>query len=274
VKKKTSALQILERHWQTFTLCAICLCLALAAVAAVEAETAQTFATSDWGLSFGITGAPPQGNASQEELSLYNACYIKDTTEKKIYLTFDAGYENGYTEKILDTLKKHGVSATFFLVEHYMESAPELVRRMTEEGHAVGNHTATHPDMSKLNRREDLEKELKTVEEKFREITGTDMIRLYRPPQGKFSEENLLHAKELGYTTVFWSLAYADWDNTRQPDPSAAVQKLNSRIHSGAIVLLHSTSKTNAEILDTLIRDWKSMGYTFGDPEELLMNNK
>lgn len=271
MKNKISVLNLLERQWKTVALCAICLCLALTAVAAMEANTAQTFATSDWGLSFGITGAPPQGNESIEELSLYNACYIKDTEKKTIYLTFDAGYENGYTDQILDVLKKHGVSATFFLVKHYLDSEPDLVQRMANEGHAVGNHTATHPDMSKLNSKEALERELKTVEDRYKEITGEDMLRLYRPPQGKFSRENLTYAKELGYTTVFWSLAYADWDNKNQPNPESAIQKLNSRIHNGAIVLLHSTSKTNAEILDRLLTDWKAMGYEFGLPKDLIM---
>ena len=271
MKNKISVLNLLERQWKTVALCAICLCLALTAVAAMEANTAQTFATSDWGLTFGITGAPPQGNESTEELELYNARYIKDTDKKKIYLTFDAGYENGYTEKILDVLKKHGVRATFFLVRHYLDSQPSLVQRMVNEGHTVGNHTATHPDMSKLNSKEALERELKTVEVRYKEIIGKEMLPLYRPPQGKFSKENLAYAKELGYTTVFWSLAYADWDNKNQPDPEAAIQKLNSRIHNGAIVLLHSTSKTNAEILDRLLTDWKAMGYEFGLPKDLIM---
>ena len=271
MKNKISVLNLLERQWKTVALCAICLCLALTAVAAMEANTAQTFATSDWGLTFGITGAPPQGNESTEELELYNARYIKDTDKKKIYLTFDAGYENGYTEKILDVLKKHGVRATFFLVRHYLDSQPSLVQRMVNEGHTVGNHTATHPDMSKLNSKEALERELKTVEVRYKEIIGKEMLPLYRPPQGKFSKENLAYAKELGYTTVFWSLAYADWDNKNQPDPEAAIQKLNSRIHNGAIVLLHSTSKTHAEILDRLLTDWKAMGYEFGLPKDLIM---
>lgn len=271
MKKKYTLLQIIEKHWQTVALCAICLCLALAAVAAVEAQTAEVFAATDWGLSFGITGAPPTGNESKEELLLYNGYYIGNTEEKTIYLTFDAGYENGYTSTILDTLKEKQVPATFFLVEHYMNTASDLVLRMEKEGHTVANHTASHPDMSTLNSAADLQRELVPVEEKYREITGKEMLKIYRPPQGKYSEINLQHAKELGYATVFWSLAYADWNNAKQPDPKGAVQKLNSRIHNGAIVLLHSTSATNAEILGTLIDDWRSMGYTFGRLEDLVL---
>ncbi|MBO5221550.1 MAG: polysaccharide deacetylase family protein [Clostridia bacterium] len=270
MKKKIHLLQTLEHHWQTIALCALCLCLSLAAVAAFEAQTAETFATSDWGLSFGVTGAPPQGNATKEELALYNAYFIGNTEEKIIYLTFDAGYENGYTSDILDTLKKHNVPATFFLVEHYMKTSPDLVKRMAEEGHLIANHTASHPDMSKLDTSQALQAELTAVEEKYKEITGLDMKKVYRPPQGKFSETNLIQAKELGYATVFWSLAYADWDNTNQPDPQKAIQKLNSRIHNGAIVLLHSTSETNRDILERLVVEWKAMGYTFGRLEDLV----
>ena len=268
--KKNNWIYFLEKQWQTIALCAVCLCLSLAVVSSFESRTAEAFASSDWGLSFGITGAAPQGNVSQEELSLYNARYIANTQERKIYLTFDAGYENGYTEQILDILKQHEVSATFFLVEHYMDTAPELVKRMADEGHTVANHTASHPDMSKISSAAELQKELSAVEERYREITGQEMKKLYRPPQGKYSITNLEHAKELGYTTLFWSLAYADWDNNNQPNPQNAIQKLNGRIHNGAIVLLHSTSKTNAQILDQLIRDWKGMGYTFGSVEDLI----
>ena len=270
MKKHGTWLQIIERHWQTVALCAICLCLSLAAVAAVEAQTAEVFASSDWGLSFGVTGASPTGNASKEELLLYNAYYIGNTEEKVIYLTFDAGYENGFTDDILNTLKEKEVSATFFLVEHYMNTSPELVKRMADEGHTVANHTASHPDISKLNTKEELQKELTPVEEKYRQITGSDMLKIYRPPQGKYSERNLEQAKELGYATVFWSLAYVDWNNASQPNPESAIQKLDSRIHNGAIVLLHSTSETNAKILGTLIDHWRGMGYTFGSLEDLV----
>ena len=260
----------LEKNWHNIALSAVCICLLLAMLAASQAKTAEAFVCSDWGLSFGVPGASPQGNVSAEELKQYNAYYIGNKESKTIYLTFDAGYENGYTQQILDVLKKHNVSAAFFLVSHYLDTAPELVKQMAEEGHIVANHTASHPDMSEITDQEKLASELQQVEARYKEITGQEMKKLYRPPQGKFSQTNLQQAKDLGYTTVFWSLAYADWNNAKQPDPQAALQKLNSRIHNGAIVLLHSTSKTNAEILDTLLTQWKEQGYTFGTLEDFL----
>ena len=270
MKRWEKILHFLEVHWQSVTLSAVCVCLSMVALAALDNQTSEVFSGSDWGLNFVIQGAAPQGNVGAETLKEFDAYYIGNTDEKTIYLTFDAGYENGYTKTILDVLKKHEVKATFFLVEHYMKTAPELVLRMADEGHIVANHTASHPDMSTLTSAEALRAELTPVEVKYREITGRDMIKLYRPPQGKFSELNLRHAQQLGYTTVFWSLAYVDWNTAKQPDPKSAIQKLNARIHNGAIVLLHSTSATNAAILDELIRGWKDMGYTVGSLEDFV----
>lgn len=220
---------------------------------------------NDWGLGYGESGSVPTGNVSQEELSPLNAYYLGDTSQKIIYLTFDAGYENGATSKILDVLQKHKVQATFFLVGNYIKTQPDLVKRMVDEGHNVGNHTMTHPDMSKIADKESFEKELKGLENLYKELTGEEMKKLYRPPQGKFSTDNLKMAKELGYKTFFWSLAYVDWIDKNQPTKEFAFSKLIPRIHNGAIVLLHSTSSTNAEILDELLTKWKEMGYTFGD---------
>ena len=225
--------------------------------------------TGNWGLSFRQEGAPPLGPASSEQLKKYDAVYLGDTSKKVIYLTFDAGYENGNTAKILDTLKAHNVPAAFFLVGNYIEKNADLVRRMVEEGHIVGNHTMHHPDMSKISEKEAFEKELKDLEELFHRTTGKDLPKYYRPPQGIYSEENLRLAKELGYRTVFWSLAYADWNNDAQPTAQQAFDKLIPRIHNGAVVLLHSTSKTNGEILDELLTKWEDMGYTFSNLEEL-----
>ena len=224
----------------------------------------------DWGLGFSNDGQPPTGMATPEELKKYNAYFLGDTSEKKIYLTFDAGYENGNTEAILDALKKHDVKTTFFVVGHYLETAPELINRMIEEGHTVGNHTYHHYDMSKLSDWESFSKEIKSVEEKYKEITGEDMTKYYRPPQGKYSLQNLQMAKELGYQTFFWSLAYVDWDQDAQPSREEALEKILSRIHPGAIVLLHNTSSTNAEILDELLTKLKELGYDFGSLEQLL----
>lgn len=235
-----------------------------------EKKIAQETSGENWGLGFSTEGQPPSGNVSAQELEDYDAYYLGDVNEKVIYLTFDAGYENGYTPAILDALKKHNVSATFFLVGNYLETSPDLVKRMVEEGHCVANHTYHHPNMSGISSMEAFRKELEDLENIYKEITGEDMTKYYRPPQGKYSESNLKMAKELGYKTFFWSLAYVDWYNDKQPTKTEAFKKLLGRIHPGAIVLLHSTSKTNSEILDELLTKWEEMGYSFGTLGELV----
>ncbi|MDQ5983493.1 MAG: Peptidoglycan-N-acetylmuramic acid deacetylase PdaA [Eubacteriales bacterium SKADARSKE-1] len=231
---------------------------------APQMVTTSASANTNWGLSFTEKGQSPKGNATSEFLKQCNSYYIGDTNEKKIYLTFDAGFENGYTPNILDVLKKHKIKATFFLVGNYIKTSPELVKRMVEEGHSVGNHTFNHPDMSKIADMESFKKEMCSLEDLYKKTTGKDLEKLYRPPQGKYSEENLKMANELGYKTFFWSLAYVDWFTDKQPTREYAFEKLE-RIHSGAIVLLHSTSKTNSEILDDLLKKWEGEGYLFGD---------
>ena len=233
------------------------------------ADSLPASADGNWGLSFPEDGQPPVGNATSEQLKQYNAYYRDDTGDKILYLTFDAGYENGNTAAILDALKKHDAPATFFVVGNYLTSSPDLVKRMQEEGHTVGNHTFHHPDMSAISTREDFAKELQDVETLYEEITGQPLTKFYRPPQGKYSESNLKMAQELGYRTFFWSLAYVDWYEDDQPSKEEAFDKLLSRIHPGAIVLLHSTSSTNAQILDELLTRWEEMGYTFGSLENI-----
>ena len=223
---------------------------------------------SGWGLSFPVPGQPPAGPLGPEKLGMLDAAYLDPDGGKVLYLTFDAGYENGYTDKILDTLKKREVPAAFFLVGDYLEREPDLVRRMAAEGHIVGNHTRTHPDMTKLEG-DAFAEELRGMETLYEDVTGQTLPKFYRPPQGLYSGENLKQAQELGYKTVFWSLAYADWDNANQPDPDGAVEKLTGRLHDGAVILLHATSKTNAEILDRLIGKWQDMGYRFAPLTEL-----
>jgi peptidoglycan-N-acetylmuramic acid deacetylase len=231
----------------------------------VEASAANT----NWGLGFKEKGKQPTGNASPEFLKQYNSYFVGAPDKKTIYITFDAGYENGYTPAILDALKKHNVKAAFFVVGNYLKTSPDLVKRMISEGHIVGNHTLTHPDMSKISDMESFKKEMLTVENMFKEITGQDMQKFYRPPQGKYSVNNLKQANELGYKTIFWSLAYVDWYQDKQPTKEQSFAKLLPRIHPGAIVLLHSTSKTNSEILDELLSKWEAEGYTFGTLNEL-----
>ena len=225
--------------------------------------------TGSWGLSFRQEGMAPIGNAGVDQLKQYDAAYIGDTGEKVLYLTFDAGYENGATAKILDTLQKHQVPAAFFLVGNYLEKNADLVRRMVAEGHTVANHTMHHYDMSRLTDKVSFEKELTDLEELYGQITGQQMPKYYRPPQGIYSESNLAMAKELGYKTVFWSLAYVDWNNDAQPTREEALSKLLPRTHNGAVILLHSTSVTNAEILEELLSKWEAEGYRFATLEEL-----
>ena len=248
--------------------------LILAALVAALVLTVGQFAreaisTGAWGLSFPSSGATPNGPASEEKLREYDAAYVGNSEEKVLYLTFDAGYENGYTAQILDTLQKHNVKAAFFLVGNYLQKNGDLVRRMVEEGHIVGNHTMTHPDMSAITDKAAFEKELAGPEALFQELTGKEMPRFYRPPRGVYSEENLKMAQELGYHTVFWSLAYKDWENDKQPTAEYAMGKLIPRTHNGAVILLHSTSKTNAQVLDELLTQWEALGYRFETIDKL-----
>lgn len=235
----------------------------------IKQKSINTSADGNWGLSFQEEGKAPVGNATAEYLKEYEGYYAGGSDEKVLYLTFDAGYENGYTENILDVLKKHNVKAAFFLVGNYITSAPELVKRMVKEGHIVGNHTFTHPDMSEISTEESFREELSKLEQLYKKTTGKKMKKYYRPPQGKYSETNLKMAKEMGYKTIFWSLAYVDWYESDQPTKEEAFEKLIPRTHPGAIVLLHSTSKTNSEILDELLTKWEDMGYKFKSLETL-----
>lgn len=230
---------------------------------------AGSSASANWGLSFQEEGKAPLANASASYLKDFDAYFVEETEEKKIYLTFDCGFENGNTPAILDALKKHNAPATFFIVGNYMETSPDLVKRMVSEGHTVGNHTYHHPDMSKIGEMEAFRKELADLETLYEEAIGQPMTKYYRPPQGVYSESNLKMAQELGYQTFFWSLAYVDWYQDQQPSHEEAFAKLIPRIHPGAVVLLHNTSKTNGEILDELLTKWEELGYSFHPLSEL-----
>ena len=226
--------------------------------------------TKNWGLSFQEKGKTPVGNATAEELAAYNAWFAASSEENILYLTFDCGYENGNTPAILDALKKHQAPATFFVVGNFLSDQPDLIKRMAAEGHIVGNHTWSHPDMSRISTQTTFSEELNRVSTLYQEITGQEMVPFYRPPQGKYSTHNLQMAKDLGYQTFFWSLAYVDWYQDQQPTHEEAFEKLTGRIHPGAIVLLHNTSSTNAEILDELLTKWEEMGYSFGSLDQLV----
>lgn len=228
---------------------------------------------TDWGLWYGAgANQIPRGEDTMQTLAQYGSYFMGDAKEKKIYLTFDCGYENGNTSKILDILKKHHAPATFFMVGDFLDTAPELTRRIAAEGHLVGNHTAHHPNMSKVSA-ERFDRELKDLEEQYEQVTGQKLDRFYRPPEGSYTYSNLKRAQDLGYHTILWSVAYADWDTKKQPAPVAAIKQLNSRIHNGAIVLLHVISSTNMVILDELLTGWEKQGYTFAYLSQLPRQN-
>ena len=219
----------------------------------------------------------PRLDAAQQIIERYGGYYVdkrysdsNENQEKVVYLTFDAGYENGNIEKILNTLRDEDVKAAFFILENLVNRNEELVRRMADEGHTVCNHTASHKDMTRVETVEEFQAELSALEEVYFEKTGAEMARLYRPPEGRYDEKSLRFADELGYKTIFWSLAYADWDNNNQPSAEKAMKILLDNIHNGAIILLHPTSATNAEILPNFIKSLKEQGYRFGTLDELV----
>ena len=191
-----------------------------------------------------------------------------ECNEKKIYLTFDAGYENGNIEKILDVMKEENVQGAFFILSNLINKNPDLIKRMVNEGHLVCNHTSNHKDLTKLTDCEIIAN-LKRLEKQYEELTGLEMSKIFRFPEGRYSMSALKLLQENGYKSVFWSMAYDDWDNGRQMNPELAKQKLLSTTHNGAILLLHPTSSTNACILSDLIREWRNMGYSFGSLNEL-----
>lgn len=247
----------------------LCVLIPVTVYLSVSQREVPAVETGAWGLRFFAEGQAPAADGDREELSAYNARYVGNDGEKVLYLTFDCGYENGNTEKILDVLKEHNAPGAFFVVGHYLNTAPELVRRMAEEGHTVANHTWSHPDMSAISDEGTFRKELQQVEDAYKTLTGQELARYYRPPQGVYSTENLSMAQELGYGTVFWSLAHVDWKTDDQPDPQAALELLRKRTHNGAVVLLHNTSSVNAAILEELLTGWQRQGYTFGTLDQL-----
>lgn len=197
-----------------------------------------------------------------------------DDKKKIIYLTFDAGYENGNIEKILDILKEEKVNGNFFILSNLILNNENLVKRMIDEGHTIGNHTSKHKDMTKLKTKEDFKNELEKLENIYKNKFGVEMEKFYRPPEGKFSEENLMWASELGYKTVFWSFAYQDWDNNNQINEEIALKKILENIHNGEVILFHPTSSTNANIMKRLIKELKKQGFEFGDLNELCKDTK
>ena len=210
---------------------------------------------------------PPK--ESESFLKENDAYYLGNTSEKVIYLTFDEGYENGNTGKILDILKKLNVPAAFFVVKPYIDKEPELVKRMVDEGHIVGNHSVHHPSMAQIHDSEKFKAELTGVEDAYKELTGQDMPKFFRPPMGKYSKESLALTKDLGYKTIFWSFAYKDWLVKDQPSEEKGINKITNGSHPGCIMLLHAVSDTNTKILEQVIKNIQDSGYEFKSLNDL-----
>ncbi len=249
------------KYFTTFLL--VISLLALNAFAASDTERINWFFKSQG------ENQRPQILDGSDILKDSNALYLGPEDEKTVYLTFDAGYSNENLEKTLDVLKTHDIKAAFFILPGIIKNSESVVRRMAEDGHDICNHTTTHSDMSKVTDITDFKNELEGVANLYKETFGLEMTKYFRPPEGAFSLKTLEFCKTLGYTPVFWSFAYADWDNAKQPDPEKAKAKILSSVHNGAVILLHPTSKTNADILDSVITELKSQGYSFGRLDEL-----
>lgn len=217
-------------------------------------------------------GKQPTAIQEANFFNKYDSYYVGDPNKKVIYLTFDSGYENGYTDTLLDVLKKHNAKAHFFVVETYIKSNPDIIKRMEKEGHLVCNHSKSHPSMASIHDFEKFKSEINSVEEAYKKVTNKEMPKYFRPPMGKFSEESLKYTKDLGYSSIFWSFAYVDWYNDKQPTHEFAKNKIYSRTHPGAIVLLHSNSKTNSEILDDVLTHWEKEGYRLETLDYLVKN--
>ena len=246
----------------------ICLALLLSFLPVSASNTEYT-----WFCSRRSDHTQPIADHTIDFIDCYNAIYVDKAhgdscADKVVYLTFDAGYENGNIARILNILKEQEVTAAFFVLGHLIEQDTDLVVRMFEEGHLVCNHTFSHSTM--INKTKDqFQSELRKLEITCKNKTGRDLSAFFRPPEGRFDEFALLCAQEMGYTTVFWSFAYDDWDNNRQMSPEKAKKKILDNIHNGEIMLLHPTSQTNAEILEDVIKELKSQGYRFGSLDEI-----
>lgn len=210
---------------------------------------------------------PPKESASF--FSNYSAYYVGDINSKVLYLTFDQGYENGNTPKILDTLKEENVTAAFFVVKPYIKQEPDIVKRMVNEGHLVCNHSSHHPSMASIKDTTKFNLEFTDVEDEYKSLIGEDMPKFFRPPMGKYSKNSLKKTQDLGYKTIFWSFAYKDWLVDNQPEERAAIKKILNGVHPGAIILLHSVSNTNAKILKEVITELKNQGYEFKSLNDL-----
>lgn len=222
-----------------------------------------------WGLKKVKNSEPEIPTSQKEMLSGYNAFYMDKSKPKKLYLTFDEGYENGYTSKILDVLKEKNVPATFFITAPYAKEQGELINRMINEGHIIGNHTINHPNLPDLSDSQKISDELSGMNNLVKELYNYDMKYL-RPPEGFYSEKVLSIANNLGFKTVFWSFAYKDWDINSQKGKDYALSQITPYLHDGAILLLHAVSKDNAEAMADIIDYSRSQGYEFASLDEII----
>ena len=215
-----------------------------------------------WGLKRAKDHQQPDlGSENKKLIDSYEGMAMGNSQEKFVYLTFDYGYEAGYTEKILEVLKQNNVPATFFLTAHYINTEPELVQRMMDEGHIIGNHTVNHKSMPEIDN-ETIKEEVMELHVAVYEKFGYEMKYL-RPPKGEYSERTIAYTNTLGYQTVMWSFAYDDWDEQKQGREEYGKNKILDNIHNGEVMLLHGTSKDNSNILDECIKEIKNMGYEF-----------
>lgn len=250
----------------------LCIIAIIAFIAMGNVDDSKTIETSSgevlsnkkigWGIKKNDNHEQPDLGSKNLELMKENGdIAIGNKDDKYVYLTFDNGYEAGYTSQILDTLKENNVKAAFFITGHYLNTAEDLVKRMIDEGHIVGNHTVNHPSMPELDN-EKLKEEITNLHTTVYEKFGYEM-KFLRPPKGEFSQRTLLLTKSLGYTTVMWSFAYDDWDENKQGREEYAKEKILSNLHNGAVILLHANSKDNCNILDEIIKEIKAQGYEF-----------
>lgn len=240
----------------------LCLFLPLSASADSDKQLSWCFKSKH-------DGSRPEildGNAAASD---YGALFMGPQGDKTVYLTFDAGYSNESVERILDILEQQQVKGAFFILPGIVKNSPETVKRMVSDGHLVCNHSTSHKNMAKINDLESFKGELEGIEECYRKLTGEEMAKYFRPPEGVYSEKTLSFCKDLGYTPVFWSFAHADWDNKRQPNPQKALENIINSAHDGMVLLLHPTSQTNAAIMEDLITGLRDKGHSFGTLDEL-----
>lgn len=247
----------------------LCACLNIPVLAAGANEKLADAKNYSWYFKAAPDNKQPGFDVCLADLKNYDAYAVGSPDDKVIYLTFDFGYENGNVKKCLDALNNNQVKGAFFILDHVIKANTDLIKEMAETGHIVANHTMKHHNMCNIKDFAAYEKELLGLEQLYEELTGYKMAKFYRPPKGEFTKQNLEYNKKLGFKTIFWSVAYKDWDDSNQPNRAESVKKLLKLTHNGAIVLIHPTSHTNAAILDTLIKEWKNQGYRFGTLDEL-----